>query len=534
MSPKDKIGESLKKALKELGKTEEPLVDPASNPDFGDYTTNIALRLKIDPEEIIKKIDKPESIDKIEAKDGFINFWLSKKYLQSQVLEIIKLNSKYGSSDLGKGKKARVEFVSANPTGPLHIGNARGGPLGDAIANVLEKVGYEVTREYLHNDVGGQVKKLGEAIYFALNPKETPKEEPSYKGEYIKELSEKVNPFGKLRARSSKSPEELGKAAVEIMFNEIMDDTKAMGIKFDKVYKESELKKEVPEALEKLKSVLKEKDGALWLAPSDEFLKDRETVVQKSDGEYTYFASDIAYHKEKFDSGADLVVDVLGSGHSGHVPRLQAAVKAMGFNVSKFKVILYQFVRLKEGETLSKMSKREGKFVTAREVLDKVGKDAFRFFLLTTSPETHMDFDMELAQKKANENPVFYIQYAYARISSIFSREAGSRSAGDKVGTEDLSSVDLSLLTEKEEIDLLRHLANFPGLVDKISQTLFVHQLTGYAHELANLYHRFYESQQVLTDNKDLSLARLALSKAVEVVLRENLTLLGIESPKKM
>lgn len=512
MSPREEII----KVLSKLKLEEDALVEPSSSPEFGDYSSNIALKLKTDPAKIAEKLEKPQSIEKIEVKNGFINFFLTHKYLQDEVHNIVKLGSKYGSSTREQGKKARVEFISANPTGPLHIGNARGGPLGDVIANVLGKVGFKVTREYLHNDVGGQVKKLGEAIYYTLNPKE-PHGELSYQGEYIKELASKVG-------SKSESSEQLGKKAVEILFNQILDDAKAMGVSFDEVYKESELQKEVPEVLKELKGAIKEKDGALWFASSDEFLKDRETVVQKSDKEYTYFVSDIVYHKKKFESGADFIVNVLGANHSGHVPRLQAAIKALGYDVNKFKPIVYQYVRLKKGDEVVKMSKRTGDFVTAREVLDAVGKDAFRYFLLTSSPETHMDFDMELASKKAKENPVFYIQYAYARISSIFK----------KSGKEEFSKAELSFLKTKEEIELLRHLIKFPELIDSISRTLYVHSLTNYAYELANLYHSFYESEQVLSSDKELSKARLALLKATEVVLRENLTLLGVEAPQKM
>lgn len=516
MSPREEIIKSLKDALKSLTIDINPEVESSANLSFGDYTSNIALKSKTDPQRIVEKLEKPASIERIEIKNGFINFFLNTKYIHDEAHRIIELGSKYGSLELGKGKKARVEYISANPTGPLHIGNARGGPLGDVIANVLEKVGYEVTREYLHNNVGGQVKKLGESIYHTLNP-EKPHGELSYQGEYVKELASKIS-------SKSKSAEEMGREAVEILFGQIIDDVEEMGIRFDEVYKESDLQKEVPQILEELKKVIKEKDGALWFAPSDEFLKDRETVVKKSDGEYTYFASDIAYHRKKLDSGADLIVNVLGANHSGHVPRLQAAIKALGFDVSKFKPVVYQYVRLKKGEEVVKMSKRTGDFVTAREVLDIVGKDAFRYFLLTSSPETHMDFDMNLASKKAKENPVFYIQYAYARISSIFKKSDNG----------EFKDADLSLLKAENEILLLRHLVKFPQFIESISSNLYVHQLTNYAYDTANLFHRFYESEQILSTDKKLSSARLALAKATEIVLKENLTLLGIESPKKM
>jgi len=521
-TPKDEI----LKALKKLVGQENILVERTRNSSFGDYTTNIALILSKKngksplevANDLVQKLheEKIEGVDKIESAGGFINFRLSEDFLQKQVLEIIKLAEDYGSSDIGKQKKVRVEFISANPTGPLHIGNARGGPIGDVLSNVLGKTGYKVTREYLNNDVGGQVKQLGQTIYYTLNPDKKPEEELSYQGDYIKELSVKVAKIVK-----NGSADKLGKVAVEILFKEIMEDVKKMGIKFDLIRYESDLRKKVPQALKTIQKVLKKKDGALWFAPSDEFLKDRETVVQKSDGDYTYFASDIAYHKEKFED-ADKVFDVLGGNHSAHVPRLQAAVKAMGFDVSKFKVILYQYVRIKSGDLAVKMSKRLGKFITAREVLDEVGKDAFRFFLLTSGPDTHMDFDLELAKKRANENPVYYVQYAYSRIHGIFKKQS------------DFINPNVSLLKEKEEIELIRHLIKLPELLEEISENFSVHFLTSYSLELANLFHKFYEVHQVVSNDKEKTKARLALLSATKVVLKNTLDLLGVEAPERM
>lgn len=518
----------IKKVLNEPGI--EPTVTPPKNSIFGDYSTNVALilskKLGKDPKEVAEdlieklKEENLSGIGKIEAVGGFINFKLSNEYLQNKVEEIIKLNSEYGSSDLGKGKKASVEFISANPTGPLHIGNARGGPIGDVLSNVLEKAGYDVIKEYLHNDVGGQVKKLGQTLYYTIHPGEKFEEELAYKGEYIKELASKL--VGKVQKGTDF--EETGRLGVQILFEEIMDDVKKMGIKFDKVSKESDLREEAPKVLDGLqkKGVLKEKDGALWFAPSDEFLKDRETVVKKSDGEFTYFASDIAYHKEKFEGGSDLVIDVLGGNHSGHVPRLQAAVKALGFDVSKFHVILYQFVRIKKGTEVVKMSKRAGDFVTAREVLDQVGKDAFRFFLLMSGPDTHMDFDIDLASLKSSENPVFSVQYAHSRMKSIFKKSG------------EFKNSDFGLLKENEELELLRKLVKFPEMVEEISANFSVHFLTAYALELSNLFHKFYETHKVLSENKELTAARLSLVKATQIVLAETLNLLGVSAPDHM
>ncbi len=550
---REEINKILKDALKELGVEDfEPQIERPKDSSNGDYSTNVAMNLFTNsrfmikdlgfknPLELAERIAKilnsetlnlNSSFDSVEAvRPGFINFYLSNSYLQTQVQEIINKGDNYGSSAVGKGKKASVEFVSANPTGPLHIGNARGGPLGDVLANVLEKAGYKVTREYLHNNVGGQVARLGEAIYFTLHPDQKGEGyEIQYQGEYIKELAKMVVETMEEKHFESLSQEKFidkaGQIAVEIMLLEILKDCEDIGIKYDLVRKESDLRKDAPEVIKELerKGLVKEKDKALWFAPNDEFLKDRETVVKKSDGEYTYFASDIVYHKEKFERGNDLVVDILGANHSGHVPRLKAVIKALGFDTNEFKVVLYQWIRLKRGEEILKMSKRSGTFVTAREVLDEVGKDAFRFFLLRTGSETHMDFDLELAKKKANENPVFYVQYAYSRINSIFAK------AGEAI-----ISPDTSLLTEPEEVSLIRQLLKFPELIEEISYTFAVNTFTTYVIEVATLFHKFYEAHRVISENKKLTEARLALLKATAVTLKNTLDILGVSAPERM
>jgi arginyl-tRNA synthetase len=536
-NPAEKIYSILYKFTKEeMGLTPFFKIEKPKESSHGDFSSNIALVLAKKTrnnsfelaKNIVKKIEKDKDFEKIEAvKPGFINFYLSKKYLQSQLQNIISQGQDYGSSVLGKGKKASVEFVSANPTGPLHIGNARGGPLGDTIANVLAKVGFKVTREYLHNDVGGQVERLGEAIYFELNPEQKGANYvPIYQGKYLKELAKKVEE--ELQDKSMDISDrqfiqQIGKTAVEIMLIEIIKDCEAMGIKFDKITKESNLRKKVPQALSKLKKYLKEKEGAIWFAPNDEFLKDRETVVKKSDGSYTYFASDIVYHQLKL-SQNDIVIDVLGANHSGHVPKLLAIEKALNPNSNKLKIVLYQYVMLKRGKEILKMSKRAGNFVTTREVLEEVGKDAFRFFLLMQNANTHLDFDLSLAKKKASDNPVFYVQYAYARIASIFA----------KVKNLSLKVQHSELLKENEEIDLIRKLTEFPQLVEDISKNLQVNLLANYAIDLASLFHKFYERHQVISENKALSLARLSLLKATQITLKNTLDLLGVSALEKM
>ncbi len=543
----EKIYSILEKIALEMGakdidfKAERP-----KDSSHGDFASNIALVLA-NKSHVVKSERYPsigktvmdyaneiagkvndEVFDKVEAvSPGFINFYLSKKYLQTQISEIIVKGDTYGTSNLGKDKKASVEFVSANPTGPLHIGNARGGPLGDTIANVLSKAGYNVTREYLHNDVGGQVIRLGESIYYELHPdQKSPTYEAQYKGEYIKDLAkavEEVLQDKDMDLETERFMDEAGRVAVEMMLAEILKDCKDMGISYDKIRKESDLRHEVSKVLPKIKASLKDQDGALWFAPNDEFLKDRETVVKKSDENYTYFASDIAYHNEKMASN-DLVVDILGSNHSGHVPRILAVIKALGYDTNNFRCVLYQYVRLKRNGEVVKMGKRFGTFITAKEVIDEVGKDAFRFFFLMSNTNTHMDFDLELAKKQSSENPVFYVQYAYTRIASIFAKSTLKNPEGG----------DLTLLKESEELVLARKLLEFPYLVEEVAQNLEVNAFINYTMELSTLFHKFYEAHQVISKDSKLTQARLALLKATQITLKNTLDLLGVSAPEKM
>lgn len=492
----------------------------------GDYSTNLALKLSHDskqkPADIAKKladsIKTQGYLEKVEvAGPGFINFFIKDKVWQRQVGEVIKADDKFGSNNLGKGKKARVEFVSANPTGPLHFGNARGGPIGDSLASVLEFSGYKVLREYYHNDMGVQVEKLGQSILDVAKGKKLGDQE--YKGEYIKDL---VKEIGKVT-----NAKDAGKKAVAFLLKDIIEDLSAIGIKFDNIQAESQLissgkTKSGVDLLQK-KKALKEKDGAIWFAPHDKWLEDRETVVVKSDGDYTYFANDIAYHKIKFQDNPDLVVDVFGSNHHGHVPRLQAVIERMGFDIDKFKVILYQWVRIKRGEEIVKMSKRSGNFVTVREVLDESGKDALRFFILMHDVNTHIDFDLDLAKEKSNKNPVYYVQYAHARIASIL---AWAKSKPSTVNCEPLTSI--------YELALIKKISRLPELVEDITDNFAVNQLTTYATELADAFHKFYENVQVLTGKKDEQSARLALINATQIALKNTLSLLGVSAPNKM
>lgn len=532
---KRQILQGLEEVLKQLDyPSTDPVLSIPKNPNFGDYTTNIALQLAKQPQassyqssdeiakEIVARVKSQESskktLEKIQVVNGFINFFVKPFILANDLQEILDKGDDFGKSDTGKGKKARVEFVSANPTGPLHFGNARGGPIGDTLANVLSFCGFEVLREYYHNNIGGQVKKLGESI---ANIRAGGKlQDQDYKGEYVAEIADKL---GRLA-----NADEAGRKAVEIIFEEIIKDSADLGITFDQVYHESDfvssgITKKVVDEL-KNKGFLKEYEGATWFAPKDDFLKDRECVLVKSDGEYTYFANDIAYHQLKFSQSYDLVINVLGANHHGHVPRLQAAITALGFDVKRYKVILYQWVRFKKGGKLITMSKRSGTFVTVREILDEVGKDVLRFSLLQYSPQTHIDLDLDLYKQKTNKNPVYYVQYAHARMANILAKDQDDKG----------NRGDLGLLTDPHEVALIKHLLTLPDLLVELAGNLQVHQLTEYTVSLADLFHKFYETCPVLQAENGLKKARLALVKACKITLANTLSLLGVSAPERM
>lgn len=544
MSLIERLTKDIERALAELDLSPKIIsVQRTGDSAFGDYTTNLAMQIgreiKQSPMQVAKKItgsiDDLPYLEKLEVKEpGYINFFIKKSEWQEQVNVILKQKERYGSNDSAKGKKARVEFVSANPTGPLHFGNARGGPIGDSLASVLEFSGYDVVREYYHNDIGVQVQKLGESIMNVAGGNKIDDQE--YKGEYIFDVIDKIKKISNVKFPISNA-EEVGKAAVKLLLEEAIEDSRALGITFDEVYAESEFLSsgKTQESVEKLRKFTKEKDGALWFAPSDDFLKDRETVLVKSDGSYTYFANDIAYHDVKFSDDPDLVIDVFGANHHGHVPRLQAAISSLGYDVSKFHVISYQWVRfLKEGE-LAKMSKRTGTILTLKEVVDAVGRDATRFFILMHDPNSPIDFDLELAREKSNKNPVYYVQYAVARIHSILAKSKVSTTLKlSGVNKSQKSKVNYELLSSDYELELIKQITRLPELVEDISKSFKVHQLTTYAVELADSFHRFYENCRVIGEDKEISSARLDLCKATQIVLRNTLNLLGVSAPEKM
>ena len=524
-------------------------VEIPENPEHGDYTTNAALVLaKVlgrKPMDIAEEISNKTQDTRYKTQatpPGFINFFIPPEILYQELAGLLEKKNSYGNLDIGKNKKARVEYISANPTGPIHIGNARGGPMGETISRVLEKAGYKVLREYFHNDAGSQVEKMGETIWYWYKRElgeEIEFPEGGYQGEYPEELAKKV--LEKLGRKLSKNDlPRLTELGLEEIWEENQETIKKLGIEFDKVVKESSLQAsgQTEKTIEELKNlgVAKKYEGALWFAPHDEFLEDREAVLVRSPvattscgtgrsgGQPTYFASDAAYHREKFKSGYDLVINILGSNHHGHVPRLKALAKIFGFDPEKFIAVLYQYVRVKRGEEIIKMSKRAGNFVTAREVLDEVGRDVFNFFVLLHSANSHIDFDLELAKKQSEENPVYYAQYAHARCSSIL----------NKVKSLKFKVKNLDLLKEKEELRLIKKLIQFPEVVEDTAKDFQVQRIPRYTLELAKIFHNFYEKHRVITDDESLTQARLNLVLATKIILGNTLCLLNVATPEKM
>lgn len=519
------LREEIKKIIQKLvgNDVSDFSVEVSDDKSHGDYSTNVALLLaKNDPRgtpknprevaEGIKSKIKSDLFSKVEvAGPGFINFFISEKYLQEQLKVVLKEKNKFGDSKFGRNKKVNVEFVSANPTGPLTLGNGRGGFGGDVLANILEKSGYKVSREYYINDTGNQITALGHSVIGDA--------EAVYKGEYIDELRKKVK---------GNNPDDVGKKAAKIILDKmIKPSVKKMGIKFDKWFSESGLykNKEVYAAIEEVskKGFTYKSEGALWFK-STELGDDKDRVLVRADGIKTYFASDIAYLKNKFKRGFEKLIIFLGADHYGYVARLKAACHALGYKKEDIDAIVLQLVRLFENGKEVRMSKRAGTYVTIDELIDEVGLDVTRFFFLQRSLNTHFDFDMNVAKEKSDKNPVFKVQYAYARINSIIKK---SKIRNPK-------SKNLGLLKEPGELDLIKQMMRFPEIIEDTAKDYQLQRLPNYALELAESFHKFYENCRVITEDKNLTSARLSLVLAVKIVLENVLELMGISAPKRM
>jgi arginyl-tRNA synthetase len=518
-----KIIDAIKKVLPVKA---EIAVAASEKEDFGHYSTNAAFKLapllKKKPMEIANELaEKLKEISdlfsRVEAvAPGFVNFWLTSEILQKEVARILKSKTLYPKPSTLNPKKINVEFVSANPTGPLTMANGRGGFYGDALANVLENAGHKVTREYFINDTGNQIRLLGDSILAVLG--KIRKKEEHYKGRYIQELAKKFRKDIKDQDALS-----LGQKAAKVLLNEIKKSLGKAGIKFDEWFSENknlhqrhELKKTL--AFLERKGLIEQKDGAVWLG---------DAVLIKSDNSPTYFLADLAYHYDKFlKRKFDLVIDIWGADHHGYAEKMKKGVRDLGIDLNRLKIIIIQLVRLVSGNKEVKMSKRTGEFITMDELLKKVGVDVARFFFLMHSPDTHMDFDLDLAKERSQKNPVYYVQYAYVRCVNILRKS--------QFLIINYQLPNLNLLNSESEIKLMLEMAKFPDVLAETAKDYQVHRLTKYAIELARAWHNFYEKERVVGAGGDLEKARLALAAGAKIVFENLFGILGIGKPKKM
>jgi arginyl-tRNA synthetase len=514
----------------------------------GDYASNISMILassqKENPRKIAEKIvdnigDGESILEKMEiAGPGFINFFIKSTIWVTLLEDVDELGERYGQSSMGKGKKVQVEFVSANPTGPLHIGHARGAVIGDVIASLLETSGYSVSREYYINDAGKQMNILGKSVwyrYLELLGEKTAFPEDCYQGRYISSIAGEIfEKYGD--TLKAKEKEEnisfLTEYASGKILQIIKDDLKTFGVVFDCFFSERDLYKDngVAELLKDLqkKGYIYKEEDTLWFRTTD-FGDEKDRVVVRENGEPTYFAADIAYHKNKYQRGFDTVIDVWGADHHGYIPRMFAGIQALGREKDDLKIVLVQLVSLLRGGAPVAMSTRAGEFVTLNEVIEEVGKDAARYNFLMRRSNSHLDFDLELAKQQSNENPVYYVQYAHARIASI--QRTATERGYEIPGYND---VDLSLLAVPEEHALVKAIDMFPELIEGSTQALEPHRITFYGNDLASIFHSYYNKHRVVNDDAELTKARLFLVKCVGTVLKNALTILGVSAPERM
>lgn len=516
--------------------------------EHGDFATNLAMLLakpaRMAPRKIAEILVQtlPRDlawVEKIEiAGPGFINFYLQRDWVHQVIPRIIEKSENYGRVKLGNGQRVQVEFVSANPTGLLHMGNARGAALGGSIASILDFAGYDVTREFYINDAGNQMEKFGlslEARYLQLLGNEAQVPEDGYHGE---DIIDSARGFLALEGDRylAADPQERRSALVKYALAEKLGAIKKVladfGVHYDVWFSEQTLHDsgEVQATLDYLKEkgYIYEKDQALWFKATS-FGVEKDEVVVRANGIPTYFAADIAYHRNKFRRGFERVINIWGADHHGHVARMKGAVAALGYDPAALEVVIMQLVRLYKGGEIVRMSKRTGQFVTLEELLEEVGRDAARYFFVMRSPDSHLDFDLDLAKSESNDNPVYYIQYAHARICSIFRQFAEQ---GGELPQP--SAVNFKLLQEEYELALARKLADFPGEVAAAAQNLAPQRIARYLHELAGLLHSFYNSHRVITSDRELTKARLLLVEATRITLKNGLGLLGLTAPERM
>ncbi len=533
--------EKLKEKLDYLKDTENKITVPKQS-SHGDYSFNVAMilakKLKRNPreiaQEIIDNIDLDKKvIEKVEiAGPGFINFFFNSNYVVDVIKNIIDKKDDYGKSDEHKGEKAVVEFVSANPTGPLTVGHGRNAVVGDTVANMLEWIGYDVDREYYFNNAGRQMRVLGDSVkqrYLQLLEEEIEFPEDYYQGEYIKDISQKiVDEFGD-KFKEDDSLDFFKERAEKEIFADIEKTLNNINIKFNKFYNENSLYEDGK--IDDLLKVLKEKDlayekeGATWLKLTDLGIE-QDKVIVKSTGEPTYRLPDIAYHATKYNRDYDLIVDIFGADHIATYPDVVAALKALGYDEEKLHVVIYQFVTILKGGEKVKMSTRKANFITLDELIDEVGSDVVRYFFIMKNTTSHLNFDLEIAKKHSDENPVFYLQYAHARISSLLKTTSAEGLA--------CSTDNLNMLNSETEQFLLKKLHEFEKEVLYSAKNYEPHRIANYLTELASLFHKFYTECRILGTEKNLAEARIALILAVKIVLKNGLSILGVSAPERM
>ncbi|MCK9560195.1 MAG: arginine--tRNA ligase [Candidatus Marinimicrobia bacterium] len=518
-------------------------VERPKQESFGHYTTNLALALaktlRQPPLEIAQKIIKalPETelIERAEVKaPGFINFFLSPKVLQKAVTEVLSVGADYGRLNVGKNQRVQVEFVSANPTGPLTVGHGRQAVLGDTLARILEWVGYQVDREYYYNDAGRQMRILGHSVYWRYRQLlgwtgEFP--EDHYQGEYIVEIARKVMQEHGDALQEDPENKVFRIVAEEAIFEDIKNTLKRLDIVFDYFYNEKSLYEngQVNDVLTRLKAIgaSYEKDGAIWFRAGQYGGSDDRVLWKSVVDEATYRLPDIAYHVTKFERGYDLVIDIFGADHHATYPDVLAGLQALGYDTARVRTLIHQFVTLIRSGEKVKMSTRKATYITLDELIDDVGRDVARYFFLMRGMKSHLNFDLDLAKTESEENPVFYLQYAHARICSILRNAALKKLNYER-------DCDLTLLKEEETLSLLNTIMEFREIIVICLSTLEPQHLTTYLQKIATTFHKFYTIHRVISDDQELTRARLALVKAVQIVLANGLTLLGITAPQRM
>jgi arginyl-tRNA synthetase len=537
--------EGQKKGALASGTLPEVVIEHPQNPEHGDFASGLPLKLarsmRMSPMAIAGKISEhiipPPPIERYwVASPGFVNFTLREDWLRRQVELVLAAGESYADIGRGEGKQVQVEFVSVNPTGPLHVGHGRGAVLGSTLANVLTASGYSVEREYYINDLGSQIDNFGHSLYARYQQclgSEAALPSDGYHGNYMIDLAREIAQAEGDRFSTmpeSEAASQLAEIGIARVLQGIKEDLKLLNVDFDAWFSERSLYlgEQYERVMELFRSggYVAEKENATWFV-STSLGEDKDNVLVRSDGSPTYFASDVAYHYNKFvERKFDWVIDIWGADHQGHVPRMKAVLRALGQNPEQLKVIICQLVTLRRGEEIVRVSKRSGDIVTLREVIDEVGSDACRFSFLSRSADSQMDFDIELAKRQSMDNPVYYVQYAHARIASIL-RLAEEREI-------DCSEGDVSLLTTEPELTLIRRLILLPEIVERVATTLEPHHLPYYAQDLATVFHSFYKQCRVVSEDEALTKARLKLVKATQIALAKVLHLMGMAAPDMM